>query len=70
MRICKDCKEEFENKRTKKGTINQCDECSENDTTNRYIGYNDGSLNKAQNISVYRGESEVVKKRLLGFRMV
>lgn len=70
MKICIDCKEEFENKKLKKGRINQCDDCSKTDETNRVIGYNDGTLNKAQNISVYKGKSERVKKQLLGFRMV
>lgn len=70
MKVCIDCSEEFEYKRTKKGKINQCTECSESDETNRVIGYNDGSLNKSQNISVYKGTSKEVKKRLLGFRMV
>lgn len=70
MRECKDCGDQFEKKRLKKGRIDQCDECSSNDSTIRAIGYNDGTLNKSQNIAVYRGSSEKVRKTLLGFRMV
>ncbi len=69
-KICTDCQEEFEIKKSKKGRITQCDDCSENDDTVRCIGYNDGSLNKAQHISVYKGNNPAVKKALLGFRMV
>jgi hypothetical protein len=69
--ICRDCQEEFEKKKNeKRGFANQCDDCSSGDETNRYVGYNDGTLNKSQNISVYRGTSAHVKKTLLGFRMV
>lgn len=70
QRICKDCEIEFTEKRTKKGTIDQCDECSRDDETVRAIGYNDGSLNKAQHISVYKGGDPKVIKTLTGFRMV
>lgn len=70
IRTCKDCGEEFSFKKSKKGLISQCDDCSESDTTVRAIGYNDGSLNKSQNISVYKGDNPRVIKQLLGHRMV
>lgn len=70
MRTCTDCGDEFERKFSKKGKINQCDHCSTNDETVRAIGYNDGTLNKSQNISVYKGSNKEVRKKLLGFRMV
>lgn len=70
IKVCIDCEDEFTEKKIKAGKTNQCDHCSKSDTTNRVIGYNDGSLNKAQHISVYTGTSKEVKKRLTGFRMV
>lgn len=65
MRVCIDCGAEYERKNTKKGRINQCDHCSDSDETVRYIGYNDGTLNKMSHISVYRGNDPNVKKLLL-----
>ena len=69
---CQDCDIEFDpkKKKSKKGKITQCDECSAEDSTIRAIGYNDGSLNKSQNIAVFHGASEAVRKRLQGGRMV
>ncbi len=63
-RICKDCHISFAKKQSKKGFFNQCDECSDADSTHRYIGYNDGSLNKSTHISVYRGKDKNVLKAL------
>jgi hypothetical protein len=68
--ICTDCGIDFNKKRSKKGKINQCDDCSQEDKTVRSIGYNDGSLNKAQSIAVYKGADERIRKQLLGHRMV
>lgn len=70
MKICRDCELEFSKKTTQKGFSNQCDDCSEIDTTIRVIGYNDGSLNKAQSIGIYKGGDQKVIKKLLGHRMV
>jgi len=62
-KICRDCGDEFKIKISKKGFINQCDDCSESDKTQRFIGYNDGSLNKSTNISLYKGgDPEIIKK--------
>lgn len=65
MRTCIDCEAEFENKKSKKGKINQCDDCSEADKTHRYIGYNDGQLNKMSSTGIYRGNDPHAKKLLL-----
>lgn len=69
-KICRDCGIEFSKKFSRKGLINQCDDCSEGDTTIRAIGYNDGSLNKSQNIAVFHGATPEIRKRLQGGRMV
>lgn len=64
-KICIDCEDEFSIKYSKKGKSNQCDDCSREDSTHRYIGYNDGSLNKSTHISVYRGKDKNTLKILL-----
>ena len=70
-RNCRDCGDEITAKKNpKKGFADQCDDCSTGDQTERFIGYNDGTLNKAQHIAVYRGSDPKTKKRLLGHRMV
>lgn len=70
MRKCRDCLIEFNNKKTKKGFIDQCDDCSKDDETIRVIGYNDGSLNKQQSIGLYKGGDKDTIKKLLGHKMV
>lgn len=70
FRICTDCEGEFSQKFSRKGRIDQCDDCSKDDSTIRAIGYNDGALNKSQNIAVFHGATEKVRKRLMGGRMV
>ncbi len=69
-RICIHCQIDFSEKKSKKGKYTECDDCSETDTTTRVIGYNDGSLNKAQHISLYKGGDEKTIKQLTGHRMV
>lgn len=64
MKICRDCEIEFETKTTKKGFSYQCDDCSESDQTKRFIGFNDGSLNKSTSISIYKGDDPEVIKML------
>lgn len=68
--ICRDCEIEFNSKKSKKGLINQCDECSEMDQTIRTIGFNSGELNKAQSLGLYKGGDKKTIKKLLGHRMV
>lgn len=65
MRICKDCEIEFVEKKSKKGKFNQCDDCSQEDETHRYIGYNTGELNKMSCTGIYRGTSKTVISQLL-----
>jgi hypothetical protein len=64
MRECIDCGIFFDFKKSKKGKINQCDDCSENLDDERYLGFNDGTLNKSTNISVYRGTDPLVRKKI------
>jgi hypothetical protein len=64
-RTCKDCGIEFDKKKSKKGLYIQCDECSENDDTVRYVGFNDGTLNKSVHTSIYRGTDKNVIKHIL-----
>ena len=62
---CRDCDEFFSIKKSKKGYANQCDSCSEEQEDEpKYLGYNDGSLNKSTNISVYRGNDSLVRKSI------
>lgn len=63
-RICKDCECEFSHKESDKGFFNQCDDCSQSDSTQKYLGYNDGSLNKSTNTSIYRGTDKKVRHKL------
>lgn len=69
-RTCRDCGIEFSKKFTNKGRIDQCDDCSQDDTTIRAIGYNDGALNKSQNIAVLHGATPEMRKKVQGGRMV
>jgi hypothetical protein len=62
--ICIDCGEEFIKKRSKKGKINQCDDCSEQLDDLRFLGFNDGSLNKSTNIAIYRGTNPETRKKI------
>lgn len=61
---CIDCNEEFLKKTSQKGKINQCDDCSESLTDDRYLGFNDGSLNKSTSISIYRGNDPETKRKI------
>lgn len=62
--ICRDCEIEFDKKIKNKGFKDQCDDCSESDSTLRVLGFNDGSLNKSTSISLYKGNDERVRKKI------
>lgn len=65
MMQCRDCGEEFYERKSKRGFANQCDDCAlEQPEEARYLGFNDGSLNKSTNISVYRGDDPLVRKSI------
>jgi hypothetical protein len=64
MKKCIDCDIEFSKKMSSKGTINQCDDCSESLEDERYLGFNDGSLNKSTSIGIYRGTDKTVRKKI------
>lgn len=64
MRICKDCGIEILKKTTKKGFFNQCNDCSEEDGTERHLGFNDGTLNKSVHTSIYRGGDPTTRKKI------
>jgi hypothetical protein len=62
---CRDCEEEIIRKRIKRGFADQCDECAlEAEEVAKYLGFNDGSLNKSTNTSIYRGDDENVRKKI------
>lgn len=62
---CKSCGDEFSIKKIKKGFWNQCDHCSqEQEEPPRVLGFNDGSLNKSTNISLYKGDNPQVRKSI------
>lgn len=61
---CTICKEEFTFKKSNKGKINECDDCTEEMIDDRYLGYNDGSLNKSTHISIYKGNDPNTKKKI------
>jgi hypothetical protein len=62
---CKDCDEEIKKREKKGGYANQCDACAlEVEDEPKYLGFNDGSLNKSTNISVYRGNDPLVIKSI------
>lgn len=64
---CRDCGIDFRIKSIKKGFADQCDICSEENENEpmRYLGFNDGSLNKSTNISFYRGTDKTVRERIM-----
>ena len=63
--ICRDCDIEFNLKKIKKGFRNQCDDCSiEQDEPPRFLGFNDGTLNKSTSISIYKGDNEIIRKKI------
>lgn len=63
--ICIDCNEEFLKKTIKKGKINQCNDCSkEADDIPRFLGFNDGTMNKMTNIAIYRGNDKQSRKMI------
>lgn len=62
--ICRDCGDHFTKKNSNKGKINQCDDCSETDDTIIFLGFNDGSLNKSSNISIYKGDDPITRKKI------
>jgi hypothetical protein len=63
--ICRDCGIEFRLKKIKRGFFDQCDLCSsDQEEPLKYLGYNDGSLNKSTHISVYKGNSSEVRKKI------
>lgn len=61
---CRDCGIEFDSKKSKKGFRDQCDDCSESDSTVRFLGFNDGSLNKSTSISLYKGNDPGVRRSI------
>lgn len=62
---CRDCGEIFYEKKQKNGFYNQCDICSlEQEDEEKYLGYNDGSLNKSTHISIYRGNDPDTRKKI------
>ena len=62
--ICRDCGERFK-KRLKRGFANQCDDCAlDQEEPEKYLGFNDGALNKATNIAVYRGSDKTVREKI------
>ncbi len=67
---CRDCGLEFSRKSIRKGFADQCDTCSEEnqDEPERYLGFNDGSLNKSTNISLYRGTDKTVREKIANQR--
>lgn len=67
--ICRDCAMEFKEKKSKRGFFNQCDDCSEEQhEQEKYLGFNDGSLNKSTNTSIYRGDSKEVRSKIANQR--
>lgn len=66
MKICIDCGDEFnpKEKKSDRGLITQCDDCSQHDDTVRVLGFNDGSLNKSVSISLYKGDDPRVRKSI------
>lgn len=64
-RTCIDCSIEFSEKKSQKGKINQCDDCSEELDDPRYLGFNDGSLNKSTSIGIYRGTDPKARKMIM-----
>lgn len=64
-RTCRDCGELIGERRTARGYADQCDPCAqETDEPQRYLGFNDGSLNKSTSIAVYRGDDPEVRKKI------
>ncbi len=62
---CRDCLIEFREKRSKRGFSDQCDDCSkEQDEPQKYLGFNDGTLNKSTNTSIYRGSNKEVRSKI------
>ena len=62
---CRDCGEIIIRKRTKRGYADQCDGCaSETEDVPRHLGFNDGSLNKATHIAVYRGDDPETRRKI------
>lgn len=63
--ICRDCGDSFTKRRFAGGYANQCDDCARETTdTPKYLGFNDGSLNKSTNIAVYRGNDPTVRDKI------
>lgn len=62
MKTCRTCREEFAIKKIKRGFADQCDDCSEEqDEPDRYLGFNDGSLNKSTNTAIYKGSNSKIR---------
>lgn len=63
--ICRDCEDEFDKKTLDIGFRDQCDDCSRDfEDEPKYLGFNDGTLNKSTNISIYRGDDENIRKKI------
>lgn len=65
MKICQRCEIEFDPKRKKSGLIIYCQDCSDEiGDIDKFLGFNDGTLNKSTNISLYRGNDPLVRKKI------
>jgi len=63
--ICRDCDDEFNKKILDTGFKDQCDDCTRNfQDEPKYLGFNDGTLNKSTHISIYRGTDEKIRKKI------
>jgi hypothetical protein len=66
---CRDCEIEFIKKKSKRGFADQCDDCAQyEDEPEKYLGFNDGSLNKSTNISIYKGDDPEVRDKIANQR--
>lgn len=65
MIICRDCGAAFNSKKHRRGYRDQCDRCAiEQEEPAKYLGFNDGSLNKSTFIAIYRGADEEIRQRI------
>jgi hypothetical protein len=65
MRNCQRCHNDFNPNEKTSGLIIHCQDCSDElGDIPKYLGFNDGSLNKSTNTSIYRGDSQEVRKKI------
>lgn len=64
--ICRFCKDEINQFNSGKFTyIDQCKLCKDEiEDIQKYLGFNDGQLNKMTSISVYRGNNKETRKKI------